>query len=93
MEYSHNALILMSLFSNFNICVRLGLFPLADLPPCGGSYILASLHGWLLLYWIPDMVNFTLLGAGWLCIAVFLSFVLGCSQATLKQFDYFGSCF
>lgn len=47
----------------------------------------------MILDWMPDIVNFILLYAGYFALLkIFLSFVLQCDYNTLKLFDPFVCC-
>lgn len=57
--------------------------------------MLSYLFTYLFIFgWLPNMVNFTLLGARYFpFLYIFLCFVLGCNLVTWKQFETFNSYF
>lgn len=57
--------------------------------------MLSYLFTYLFIFgWLPNMVNFTLLGARYFpFLYIFLCFVLGCNLVTWKQFEAFNSYF
>lgn len=75
--------VLMSLSANSNICVNSRSVVIIFYLIIGPIFLFLC---------IPDIVNFTLLGARYFCISMFLSFVLEL-YFLKKQFDPFVPCF
>lgn len=80
--------VLMHLFANSNICVNPGSI-LMD--PFLSVWLLFSVNCLVNSEWVPDITNFTLLGAGYLCSCKFALALFG--DVIWNQFDPFGYYF
>lgn len=61
--------ILISSFANYNTCVQLWSVLMTDFSLRYGLYFPTSLNVWSCFYWMPDVMNFNLMGSGYLYLS------------------------